>query len=262
MNAYGSPALHLSSARTDFGSGPKPTIQSSQAAAAPPNIGGSAAALLFGDLNMPESTVVPSVDNPTRLRTASSAPVTDVSSNLAELDPSILRAAELGFVIAPVLTKSRLASAQSYVGALTNEIDVISQAAVRYPHCNWTFNVGASRLIVIEIDTRIGYISLSALCRNSFGRWTKTLQFRDATSRFFIFRSVDRRSRSLARQLQGLKIHTGNAFLLIPPSNFVGSGGLAYVDPDAGIVDAPDWLLESEADSGEGKKIPNPLMAA
>lgn len=124
--------------------------------------------------------------------------------------------AELGFVIAPVLTKSRYASARSYVGAPSNDIDLIAKAAARYPSCNWTLHVGASNLAVLEIDTRIGYVPLSALCRHSFGWWTKTLQFRDATSRFLLFRSNDQRGRSPRRRFKGLKVHISNEFLLIP----------------------------------------------
>ena len=192
----------------------------------------------------------------------SSNPFTDSSFDPPDLDTSIILAAELGFVIAPVLTKSRCASARSYVGTLTNDIDVIAKASARYPSCNWTLHVGASGLVILEIDTRIGYVPLSALCRNSFGWWTKTLQFRDATSRFLIFRSIDQRGRSLGQRFKGLKVHTGNAFLLIPPSNFVGSGGLTYVKLHAPIVDAPTWMLESELNSNEREDISNPLLAA
>lgn len=196
------------------------------------------------------------------LMPASSNPFTDSSFDPPDLDPSIILAAELGFVIAPVLTKSRGASARSYIGAPSNDIDVIARAAARYPSCNWTLHVGASNLAVLEIDTRIGYVPLSALCRNSFGWWTKTLQFRDAISRFLVFRSKDQRGRSLGPRFKGLKVHTGNAFLLIPPSSFVGSGGLAYVKLHAPIVDAPAWLLELELNSKEREAIPNPLLAA
>jgi hypothetical protein len=152
-------------------------------------------------------------------------------------------------------------SARSYVGA-PPEIDVIAKAAARYPSCNWTLHVGASGLVVLEVDTRIGYVPLSALCRNSFGWWTKTLQFRDATSRFLIFRSNEQRGRTLGPRFKGLKVHTGNAFLLVPPAGFVGSGGLAYLKLHAPIVDAPAWLLESEPNSNEREVIPNPLPAA
>jgi hypothetical protein len=139
---------------------------------------------------------------------------------------------------------------------------VIAKAAARYSPCNWTFHIGASGLLVLEVDSRIGYVPLSTLCRNSFGRWTKTLQFRDATSRFLIFRSVERSGRILGQQFQGLKIHTGNAFLLIPPASFVGSGGLSYVDPNATIVDAPDWLLASAPNSEKCEEIDNTFRAA
>ena len=64
---------------------------------------------------------------------ASSNPLTDSSFDPPDLDPSIILAAELGFVIAPVLTKSRYACARSYVGALTNDIDEIAKASARYP---------------------------------------------------------------------------------------------------------------------------------
>ena len=211
---------------------------------------------------MSETKAPPAAQNAARSMRASSSPFTDSSFDPPDLDPSIILAAELGFAIAPVLTQSRCASARSYAGAPSNDIDVITRAAARYPSCNWTLHVGASNLAVLEIDTRIGYVPLSTLCHSSFGRWTQTLQFRDATSRFFIFRSNKQRGRYLDRRFQGIKIHSGNAFLLIPPSNFVGSGGLAYIRLHAPIVDAPAWVLEPEPNSNEREEIPSPLLAA
>lgn len=211
---------------------------------------------------MSKTKVSPSAENAASLMPASSNHFTDSSFDPPDLAPSIILAAELGFVIAPVLTQIRCVAARSYVGAPTNDIDEIARAAARYPSCNWTLHVGASSLAVLEVDTRIGYVPLSTLCRNGFGRWTQTLQFRDATSRFFIFRSNDQRGRSLEPRLKGLKVHTGNAFLLIPPSSFVGSGGLAYIRLHAPIVDAPAWVLEPGPNSNEREEIPSPLLAA
>lgn len=173
----------------------------------------------------------------------------------ADLDPSLLRAADLELMIAPVLAHSKYASARTYVGCPASDLDLIAKAAAQHRDCNWTLHVGASGIVVLEIDTRIGYVPLSALCRNSFGRWTKTLQFRDDTSRFLLFRGAGRRVRFLGQRYRGLKIHAGNAFIFIPPSWFVSdrlgsSRRLAYIDPDALLEDAPDWIWESEFNSG------------
>ena len=186
---------------------------------------------------------------------ASSASFTSRRFDQADLDPSLVRAAELELVIAPVLAHSKYASARAYVGTPSSNLDLIAQAAAQHPECNWTLNVGASGIVVLEIDTRIGYAPLSVLCRNSFGRWTKTLQFRDDTSRFLLFRGAGRRVRFLGQRYRGLKIHAGNAFLFIPPSWFVSerlgsSRRLAYIDPNAPLVDAPGWLWEPEFNSG------------
>jgi hypothetical protein len=164
------------------------------------------------------------------------------SLNPVDLDPSLILAAERGFVIAPALTHSRFASARSYVCAPMDGIDSIAQASARYPRCNWTLHVGASGLVVLEVDTHIGYEPLAILCRRSFGRWTQTLQFRDETSRFFLFRSIGSRVRFLGQRFRGLKVHTGNTFVFIPPSWFV-SGLLHWVN-QAPILDVPDWLTE------------------
>jgi hypothetical protein len=75
---------------------------------------------------------------------------------------------------------------------------------------------------------------------------------------FLIFRSNDQRGRSLGPRSKGLKVHASKAFLLIPPSSFVGSGGLAHVKVHAPIVDARAWLLELEPNSNEREEIPNP----
>ena len=195
---------------------------------------------------------------------ASSASFTSRAFDQADLDPSLVRAAELELVIAPVLAHSKYASARAYVGTPSSNLDLIAQAAAQHPECNWTLNVGASGIVVLEIDTRIGYAPLSVLCRNSFGRWTKTLQFRDDTSRFLLFRGAGRRVRFLGQRYRGLKIHAGNAFLFIPPSWFVSerlgsSRRLVYINPNAPLVDAPDWMWEPEFNSGgsqDGVDVP------
>ena len=195
---------------------------------------------------------------------ASSASFTSRRFDQADLDPSLVRAAELELVIAPVLAHSKYASARAYVGTPSSNLDLIAQAAAQHPECNWTLNVGASGIVVLEIDTRIGYAPLSVLCRNSFGRWTKTLQFRDDTSRFLLFRGAGRRVRFLGQRYRGLKIHAGNAFLFIPPSWFVSerlgsSRRLVYINPSAPLVDAPEWMWEPEFNSGgsqDGVDVP------
>jgi hypothetical protein len=173
----------------------------------------------------------------------------------ADLDPALVRAAELELVIAPVLAHSKYASARAHVGTPTSNLHLIAQAAAQHGECNWSLHVGVSEIVVLEIDTRIGYAPLAVLCRNSFGRWTKTLQFRDDTSRFLLFRGAGRRVRFLGQRYRGLKIHSGNAFIFTPPSWYVSdrlssSRRLAYIDPNAPLVDAPDWIWEPEFSSG------------
>ena len=197
-----------------------------------------------------------STENVAGLFPASSASINNYSSSeLNDLDPSLILAAERGLVIAPVLTHSKFASARSYARAPLDGIESIAEASARYPRCNWTLHVGAS-LAVLEVDTRIGYESLALLCRRNFGRWTKTLQFRDDTSRFFLFRSLGTRVRFLGQRFRGVSLHTGNTFLFIPPSWFV-SGHVSWVN-QALILDVPPWLLESASGSGNcGEVIPS-----
>jgi hypothetical protein len=201
------------------------------------------------------SEVFISTPNDLTPSSAFSAPFATSSLDTADLDPSLVRAAELELVIAPVLAHSKYSSARAYVGSPTSNLDLIAQAAAQHRECNWTLHIGASEIVVLEIDTRIGYAPLSVLCRNSFGRWTKTLQFRDDISRFLLFRRTGQRVRFLGQRFRGLKIHTGNAFIFIPPSWFVSgrlgsSRRLVYIDPNAPLMDAPDWMWEPEFNSG------------
>lgn len=202
---------------------------------------------------MPE-TLMPTLSDATPSLASPSSSATD-SFEPVDLDPSLVRAAQLGLEIAPALAHSKYSSARAHVGIPTSSPDLIAQAAAQQRDCNWTLHIGASGVVVLEIDTRIGYAPLSVLCRNSFGRWTKTLQFRDDTSRFLLFREAGRRVRFLGQRYRGLKIHAGNAFIFVPPSWFVSdrlgsSRRLVYIDPDAPLVDAPDWMWEPEFISG------------
>lgn len=164
--------------------------------------------------------------------------------HLTGLDPALILAAERGLAIAPALTHSSHASPRAFSGELSSEIDVIAQASAYYPRCNWTAHLGASDLVAIEVDMRIGYKDLAMLCRRNFWALARTLQFADDTLRlrFFMFRSTGTPVRFLGRQFPGVRIHSGSAFLFVPPSWFV-SGRLIWLN-QAPILDVPDWALE------------------
>lgn len=112
---------------------------------------------------------------------AAASASTNCSFDLADLDPALILAAERGLAIAPVLTHSWHTSPRSFISELSSEIDIIAQASARFPRCNWTAHLGASDMVVIELDMVIGYKNLAILCLRSFGSLAQTLQFGDDT---------------------------------------------------------------------------------
>jgi hypothetical protein len=147
----------------------------------------------------------------------------------------------------PVWSQSRLASAKMRIEDATSDLAPLEQWACEHPGCNWGLATGlASGVFVLEVDTRRAGSALRILNRDEWDG-QQTLQSRAGDTTYPFFHSpAGRAIRSSGKNPEpGLRIRGEGDYVLIPPSACSSGVSHVYLDPDAAIATAPQWLLDS-----------------
>ncbi|WP_433972689.1 bifunctional DNA primase/polymerase [Tunturiibacter lichenicola] len=164
----------------------------------------------------------------------------------ADLPIEVLQASRL-WRLFPVWTQSRLASGMMRIEDATADRAQLEQWACEHPGCNWGLATGAaSGVFVLEVDTRRAGSALRILCDDVWD-WQQTLQMSagDAGYAFFRWPAGRAMRRSGKNPAPGIRIHGEGDYVLIPPSACSSGVSNVYLDPDAAIAAAPQWLLDS-----------------
>jgi len=101
---------------------------------------------------------------------------------------------------------------------------------------NWALELTASAIMALQIEPEIASQSLQELTRGKRD-WQKTLHFSVGDSQCFLFKNTEN-LRSLTG-FEGIRYLTGT--LQIPPSRTF-KGLMAFSDPNAPVLPAPNWL--------------------
>jgi hypothetical protein len=145
----------------------------------------------------------------------------------------------------PVWSQSRLAAAKMRIEDATSDLAQLEQWACEHPGCNWGLATGAaSGVFVLEVDTRRAGSALR-ICDDAWD-WQQTLQMSAGDAGYAFFRwPAGRAMRDSGKNLApGLRIHGEGDYVLIPPSACSSGISHVYLDPDAAIAAAPQWLLD------------------
>ncbi len=170
----------------------------------------------------------------------------------------------------PVQPQGRLAPAKVRIEDATADLAQLEQWACELPGCNWGLATGmASGVFVLEVDTRRASSALRILNRDEWdGQQTLQSQAGDTGYAFFRWPAARAMRGSGKNPAPGLRIRGEGDFVLIPPSVCPSGISHVYLDPDAEIAAAPQWLLDSvfageERSSGKLLAFPNfPLQKA
>jgi hypothetical protein len=163
----------------------------------------------------------------------------------ADLPIEVLQANRL-WRLFPVLSQSRLAPAKMQIADATANLAQLEQWACEHPGCNWGLATGlASGVFVLEVDTRRAGSELR-ICDDAWD-WQTTLQMRAGDAGYAFFRwPAGRAMRDSGKNpAPGLRIHGEGDYVLIPPSACSSGASHVYLDPDAAIAAAPQWLFDS-----------------
>lgn len=194
------------------------------------------------------------------------------STSANELPAEILFAANHNWKVFPILTQSRHASfATSLIAQATSDIDPLTRWAAEYAGCNWAVATGAASGVFVLVfdglsaqrawlhsvpngedeDYRIEQ-TLTVLAgrgesaqRSAFFRWPA--RRRQRTVRIH-------RATSAVRVPPGAQLHAEDDFVLIPPSTDRNAIACIYLNPEASVQPAPQWLIDLafEPEDGDG----------
>ena len=173
----------------------------------------------------------------------------------ADLPAEVYQAARLGWMIfISFCEEGRFApAADECIGDATDDLAEILLLAANEP-AHWRLAVGPeSGVFVLLVEGELGRDSLCGLCGSDWG-WQRTLQAESGDVRYMFFRWPDRRTiRGAARELWGgIQVLADGDSAPIPSSKGCPGVPRSYLDPDASVEPAPEWLLDyaftSEAD--------------
>jgi hypothetical protein len=165
----------------------------------------------------------------------------------------------------PVQPQGRLAPAKVRIEDATADLAQLEQWACEHPGRNWGLATGmASGVFFLEVDTRRASRALRILSRGEWdGQQTLQSQAGDTGYAFFRWPAARAMRGSGKNPAPGLRIRGEGDFVLIPPSVCPSGISHVYLDPDAEIAAAPQWLLDSvfagleERSSGKLLAFPN-----
>ena len=168
----------------------------------------------------------------------------------------------------PVQPRGRLAPARVRIEDATADLAQLEQWGCEHPGCNWGLATGqASGVFVLEVDTRRASSGLRILCGDEWD-WQQTLLMSAGDTGYAFFRwPAGRAMRGSGKNpAPGLRIRGEGDCVLIPPSASSSGVPHVYLDPDAAIATAPQWLLDSvfvgleEQSSGKILAFPKVLL--
>jgi len=142
----------------------------------------------------------------------------------------------------PIPPQSRLASAKTRIQDATADPARLEQWASDFPGCNWGVATGAaSGVFVLEVDARRADSTLRVLSDDDWS-WRQTLLMSVGdTAGYAFFRwPAGRAMRCSGNLAPGLRIHGEGNSVLVPPT-----ASRVYLDPEATIAAAPQWLIDS-----------------
>jgi hypothetical protein len=145
------------------------------------------------------------------------------------------------WLISPVLARSEYAVHSARIGVPTSEREQIEYWFVRYgAEANWLLETGAG-VIALEIELSLARHSLAYLAGDDWS-WQRSLHFAVLGKRHVLFEYGG--GLTLPVRYPGLRLHSSNSPILIPPSKTPSSIELRWANLHAPLLPPPNWLRE------------------
>lgn len=153
------------------------------------------------------------------------------------LYPGLEVAIKHEWLISPAIFFSLHKKCWGTTGLPTRDPVEIEDLCFKWLGLAWALETGPSNIVALEIQPDLAQESLVSLTGDQWD-WLETLHFTINTTWFFLFQ---REAGLLSlEEYSGIRYASGS--ILIPPA-CTPCGKAAYIDPDAPVLPAPNWLL-------------------
>jgi len=165
---------------------------------------------------------------------------------------SALALAARGWAVFPVKPGVKTPDTKNGFKDATTDSEKIRIWWTRNPNFNVAVATGpASGFWAYDVDPKDGGHLSHAALEAEHGALPLTLRQNTARTtngvrgQHYLFRWVEGlKVRNRGKFAPGLDVRGDGGYILVPPSIFTGHGDYAWVDPDAEILEAPEWLLD------------------
>ena len=172
-----------------------------------------------------------------------------MTTGSSTLPPEITAAAGRGWRLFPVKANGKQPLIEEWPTIATCDLAQLEAWAAQSPACNWGLATGkASGLFVIDVDGLEGRAALEELARQGL-ILPETLAVTTGRAdggehRYYRMPDgMDIRNDQNRRIAHHIDVRGTGGFVVVPPSVHETGKRYTFIDPDASIVDAPQWLI-------------------
>jgi putative DNA primase/helicase len=165
-----------------------------------------------------------------------------------KMDQSIIRLAERGYRLMPVLARNKVPILDNWSTAASSDLQKITEWANKYPNCNWGLLTGDG-LFVVDIDpSKDGDDEWKKLVASHGEPLTVTTITGSKGLHFYFKMPVDFTVTNTSNKLaRGIDTRGTGGQVIIPPSTHANGNKYEWVPGrspfDIDIAPAPQWLL-------------------
>jgi hypothetical protein len=167
------------------------------------------------------------------------------------INPIIREMAQNGYRLIPIEPDSKKPCIKEWQNRASSDMQEIEQWAYQFSDCNWA--VSADGLLVVDIDVRDdvdGHEHVPELKKVAGEAWEEAAVIRTPSGgehRYFRLteeQRSDKRIRQKSNCLERVDVKTGNAYVLVPPSQINGKRYEGSLPPIDELPVAPDALID------------------
>jgi DNA repair protein RadA/Sms len=178
-------------------------------------------------------------------------------SGQGRLPSEICAAAARGWRLLPIRARDKLPLVKAWPQAASSDLGQLEAWAGQFPACNWGVATGpGSGVFVLDVDGNPGRASLKAYQERGF-ELPETLTVTTGKGRHLYFQWPQGAviKNSAGQLAHGLDIRVNGGCAVIPPSVHFSGKRYAFVNPDAAIAEAPEWLLSLLMEPAHGPRL-------
>ena len=169
---------------------------------------------------------------------------------MSRLPQAVSDAAARGWCLFPVKASGKQPLVADWPTKASSDPALLESWATIHTQCNWGIATGLpSGVFVVDVDGEAGRASVAELAKQGFtfpATLTVTTGRPDGGTHLYyrMPADMDIRNDNSGRLGPHIDIRGSGGFVVCPPSIHASGKSYRFVDPDAEIADAPEWVIE------------------